>query len=345
MIVKNESKVIHRCLSSVQKFIDYWMIVDTGSTDGTQQAIQKFMKNIPGELHERSWVNFEHNRNEALALARDKSDYTLFIDADERLFFSQPFERPSLDRDCYRAVVHAGVHAGLRILMVRNALDWKWHGILHEEITAPSITNYEDLKNVIVLADTQDGYRSQDPSKYLKDAKILEEALKEDPSNARYVFYLAQSYGNAKEYHLALNSYENRVAMGGNVNEVFWSLYMIGILQKALDFPSDSALSSLWKAHHYQPRRAEPLYAIAYHYFSIGDFTSAYLFSKFALPFRCPQETGYILYNVYDYELLLLFADAAYELKKREEAKAAYLELLQKKYVPQKIKERIKRLA
>ena len=36
MIVKNEAPVIGRCLASVLPFVDRWVIVDTGSTDGTQ---------------------------------------------------------------------------------------------------------------------------------------------------------------------------------------------------------------------------------------------------------------------------------------------------------------------
>ena len=37
MIVKNESKVIKRCLDSVMPIITAYCIVDTGSTDGTQK--------------------------------------------------------------------------------------------------------------------------------------------------------------------------------------------------------------------------------------------------------------------------------------------------------------------
>ena len=39
MIVKNEAPVIRRCLDSVRSLIDYWVIVDTGSTDGTQDIV------------------------------------------------------------------------------------------------------------------------------------------------------------------------------------------------------------------------------------------------------------------------------------------------------------------
>ena len=108
MIVKDETKVICRCLESVKPLIDYWLIVDTGSHDGTQQMIKDFMKDIPGELHERPWVNFAHNRNEALTLAKDKADYLLFIDADDKLEIAKDFVRPKLDKDSYLLKIEYG---------------------------------------------------------------------------------------------------------------------------------------------------------------------------------------------------------------------------------------------
>ena len=43
MIVKNESAIIERCLNSLVNQIDYWVIVDTGSTDNTPMIIKNFM--------------------------------------------------------------------------------------------------------------------------------------------------------------------------------------------------------------------------------------------------------------------------------------------------------------
>ena len=49
-MVNNESHVIERMLESVYPYIDYWVIQDNGSTDGTQDIIKNFFKEkgIPG---------------------------------------------------------------------------------------------------------------------------------------------------------------------------------------------------------------------------------------------------------------------------------------------------------
>jgi len=58
MIVKNEAPVIRRCLASVHPILSHWLIVDTGSTDGTQAIVREAMAGLPGELVERPWVDF-----------------------------------------------------------------------------------------------------------------------------------------------------------------------------------------------------------------------------------------------------------------------------------------------
>jgi glycosyltransferase involved in cell wall biosynthesis len=83
MIVRDEAHVIEETLAAVAPRIDTWVIVDTGSIHATQEVVKRFFvsRGIPGELHERPWVDFGANRTEALALCRGKADYAWVIDA------------------------------------------------------------------------------------------------------------------------------------------------------------------------------------------------------------------------------------------------------------------------
>src|ERR1700689_420174 len=85
MIVRNEAHIVHEVLDAVGPYISSWVIVDTGSEDGTQDLIRGPMASlgIPGELYERPWRNFGHNRSEALKLAQGHADYIWVIDADD----------------------------------------------------------------------------------------------------------------------------------------------------------------------------------------------------------------------------------------------------------------------
>ncbi len=55
MIVRNEARIIERCLESVRGFIDHWTIVDTGSRDGTPGIIRECLHGIPGVVYDRPW--------------------------------------------------------------------------------------------------------------------------------------------------------------------------------------------------------------------------------------------------------------------------------------------------
>ena len=205
------------------------------------------MKGIPGELHERPWKNFEHNRNEALALAKNKGDYTLFMDADEQIGRSNNFSMPKLDKDYYYIKVRQEGSDCLRVFLVRDSLNWRWQGVLHEELFCFEATTFDTLDGAVIEAHFRDGNRTQDPQKYFKDAKVLEEALEKDPTNARYVIFLAQSYHCAGDLHASLKNYQKRAQMGGRDEEVFWSLFQVASLKDELGYPSEKLRSKSWE--------------------------------------------------------------------------------------------------
>ena len=253
MIVKNEKDAIIRCLDSVKPFIDYWVIVDTGSTDGTQDIIKNHMKGIPGELHERTWVDFSTNRNQALELARSKADYFLFLDADETLEVAPSFKKHSLDRDLYVAFSHQIAGKFSRVLLAKTSVNSYWQGVLHELYQSTEVKTHMTLYDVAINSKWEDGCRSKLPNKYLEDAKILEKDMQKNPNDPRSMFYLAQCYNAAGEFQKALDCYQKRTTLEGELDEVFYSQFQVGKLQRILKMDPDLFVSSLSKAFLIRP--------------------------------------------------------------------------------------------
>ena len=73
-IVKNEEKTLPRLINSCKGILDYWVIIDTGSTDNTISVVKEQLDGIPGEILESSWINFGHNRTELVQKAKGKAD-------------------------------------------------------------------------------------------------------------------------------------------------------------------------------------------------------------------------------------------------------------------------------
>lgn len=336
MIVKNESHVIKRCLDSVKPIIDYWIIFDTGSTDGTQEIIREVLKDIPGELYERPWVNFEYNRNEALQGAQNKADYLFFCDADEILEMKEPFNKAGWDKDFYLLRAKGGNSDFFHPNIIRNNAGWRWEGVLHECIMHTRKMDGEIL-DTAQMNRPQDGARSKDPDKHAKDIAILLKASKKEPWNARHVFYLAQTYAAAQELSTALKYYEKRTLMDGDQDELFWTLFRIGCLKEMQGDSGDAVISAYCRAHQLRPHRAEPLERLANYYNQRKQPSLAYAIGKLSVSMRMPNALNSDFYPwVYEFGLLIQLADAAFALALFQEAIEHYQTLLAKPNLPDK---------
>lgn len=80
MIVKNEEKVLARCLSSIAHIMDEIIIIDTGSCDNTKEIARQFTN----QVYDFSWTgNFSDARN--FSFSKASMDYIYCADADEVL--------------------------------------------------------------------------------------------------------------------------------------------------------------------------------------------------------------------------------------------------------------------
>jgi glycosyltransferase involved in cell wall biosynthesis len=324
MIVKDESQVIRRSLSSIKPFIDYWVIVDTGSTDGTQEIIQKYMSDIPGRLHQSKWVDFSYHRNEALYLSRSKGEYVLFIDADEEFLPSPNFSFSFLKDDYYLGtfVLEDGKQFQ-RVLAIKNSIHFLWVGAVHEMLVHRKKVCQGIVVDGVKIAYRSGGYRSRDPLTFKKDAVLLEKDIKKNPKDARSIFFLSLTYERLNELSLALECFERRSRMPEKDQEVFYSVLSMGLIQMRQGQPSQIFLKTLEKAHRLLTSRPEPIYFIAITLESKGELSKAYnLLSSFVYSFN-KNSIGYQTFfniKIAEIDIPILYARICYRLLKYKES-------------------------
>ena len=291
MIVRNEAHIVHELLDCVAPYISSWCIVDTGSEDGTQDIIRAHMARlgIPGELHERPWKNFGHNRSEALELAQGHADYIWVVDADDLVVGTPDFSQ--LTADAYELRYgHSEDFTYWRQQMFRNGLPWRYVGVVHECIVCDQPYEMQRLTGDYYVDSRRLGGRNLDPLKYARDRDLLLAEIERDPNECRSVFYLAQSYFDLGDYANARRWYQRRADMGGWGEEVYYSLYRVGESMVHLGEPWPEVLDVWLRAYESRPTRAEALYAIACHYRREGRYQLGHLFAQRAVSIPVPQE-------------------------------------------------------
>ncbi len=335
MIVKNEAPVIARCLASVNSLISHWVIVDTGSTDGTQEIIRREMADLPGKLYERPWKDFAHNRSEALELARPYGDYSLIIDADDTLELQSDLIMPLLSEDSYTMDIRDSAVLYQRKQLVSNRLRWFYRGVLHEFIESDGQHSTGHVG--IIMRRNHDGARRRDPETYQRDARILDHALTSETDaflRTRYTFYLAQSYRDCGEPEKAIKHYLERAKLGGWQEEVFVSLYQAAKLKEQLGHPDAEIINAYRAASEAHPKRAEAMHAAARFCRVKKLFQQGYDIAKPGLGLRPQNGALFADTGVYDYRLLDEYAINAYWIGRYAECLDASLKILETGKLP-----------
>ena len=318
MIVKNEAHIIEETLNNIYKYIDYWVICDTGSTDNTKEIITKFFKekNIKGKIFDSEWKNFAYNRSYAFEKAYNKTDYVWVIDADDIVVGD--FKLPNnMVLDGYELKYGSKDLEYIRMQIFNNKLKWRYRGVLHEY---PECIDKKDFTRTIIEGDyyidsRRLGDRSKDPLKYQKDAEVLIKAIEEneDPElNGRYYFYAAQSYKDFKNYENSIKYYNKRIEYGGWIEELYISYMEIGLSMIRLKYDKKEISDTFLNGFKIIPNRTECMYYLCYYYFNNDDLENAYKIGKILLNIKPKKymlfvresytkwERYKLVYNIYD---------------------------------------------
>jgi len=341
MIVRNEAHIVHEVLDSVAPYISSWVVVDTGSDDGTQDVIRNHMAalGIPGEIHERPWRDFGHNRTEALDLARGHGDYIWVIDADDLLVGTPDFS--GLTADCYCLRFGPGTTYWRRQLF-RAGLRWRYYGVLHEYADCDDQFVEARLDGDYYVESRRLGGRNLDPLKYAHDAEVLLAEVERHPDDPRSVFYLAQSYFDAGDFANARRWYSRRAELAGFPEEIYWSLNRLGETMSRLGEPWPDVQDAYLRAWEFRPTRAESLHQIAHHYRSEGRYQLGYLFAERAAQIPVPNEDLLFLSSeIYAWRALDEQAVCASWIGRQPETFALCRRLLARDDIPDEDRQRI----
>lgn len=350
MIVKNESKIIERCLDAA-KWVDGFFISDTGSEDDTINIIKEWGERNQkiGMIAKNEWKNFGHNRTEAILQAKEwckdvgldpTKTYLLFLDAD--MVFQG---------ECIRNVIHEAdawdirqqnpsvIYANLRV--VRASIDIICKCPTHEyyEIHTPNIVR--KVFEGAAIQDIGDGGCKHDKAE--RDIRMLKEALTTDPKNCRYWFYLANTFRDVRDFHSAILAYQNRIDIGGWFEETYCALVYKGDCHFVIQqYPM--AVECWLKAYHTDPKRGEALIRLAIHYRTISHHHTAMLFVEKGLKLPLPLERQlFVERTVYEYRFLYELSICGFYTGDLERGKMACSMLLTTPNLPNEILESTKK--
>jgi len=333
MIVKDEAHVLERCLGALKPFIDYALIIDTGSTDMTVELIPKLLDDVTVE--HSPFVSFCHNRTELLERARilyPKADYHLMMDADD-LWVPEPgFKWPELDEDVYEFIHRLGSLSWWRPQLLRASKPFRYEGVAHEYMACDVPFSKGQIEGVLVRCGSDGARRLKEPlKKYERVAAILEKDYEENPDNRRTVFYLAQSYRDSLQTKKALDLYEKRAGMGGWAEEVWYSKYQIGMLRSMLGFATEEVLNAYLDAYIYRPHRAESMTMVAMMCRRTKQHALANMHAATAVQIPFPKNDRlFVDWWTYQWKALDEYAMSCWHLGRMDRAIRANFEILTK---------------
>lgn len=282
-VCKNEEHIIEKCLDSVAPYINYLIVVDTGSTDKTLEIVKRFIAKtqIPAEIFHDEWESFDKNKTKMMQYAFGKTDYVMHFDADDLLIGDFSFNNEDAGYDYYSMSVKRGGSSYSTPIIYNNRLKWKFCGVAHTWIKCLDKQNISQINfrlNQCYILSEDVGARSKDQKKYLRDAEKLQkqfwDTLYDDPDglNSRSIFYTAQSY---MDYAVTNNDRENIInAIRWNrlytyiknnwIEETFEAHLRISKCLMLLNENFDKIKNEIDKSIAIFPDRAEP-----YFYFGI----------------------------------------------------------------------------
>ena len=354
MIIKNEAKNLNRLFSSLYKYIDYYVISDTGSTDNTVQLISELANkyNIKGFVTCDKWVDFAHNRNISLQNAvnaknegKHNCNWLLFIDADEELIVKNPLFKNNMKEDTsYMLYINdkGKCIRGRSIINIKN-VKWYWKGAIHNYITSDNTDiKFEFLDEVYIKYNDFEGSKSEgfinQIDKVKKDIELIDEELigvLPTQKNFHRFFQLANECFEIKDFDNAIRNYEIICANNFEPEMLYEVNIKLGIVYFEKFKNIEKALEYFNKAIEIDNERKDAYYYLGKLYQNFSEYEKAIEFLNIADKLPFPKKSYYTFdLNIYTwkikYDLLIIYK----YLKNKEQCLSLFDELKNNNDIP-----------
>ena len=323
VMVKNGGELFEKALTETLPFIDRWTVLDTGSTDGTQDMVRRVLGNKKGTLFEEPFINFRESRNRCLDLAGKHCKYLLMLDdtyalrGDLRQFLNTV--RGDQFASSYSLLILSDdvEYYSNRVTMSERGLRYIY--TIHEVIQdTDNKTNVVIPKEAATIHDYRADYmdkRTMDRKQY--DLQLLHDMVRDDHTNPRHYYYLAQTYNLLEDYERAAYWFKRRgtTELKGHDQEAVDSWFEYArILNFKLNRPWNECKEAYEASYNRDPSRPDALYFIGIHYFLEGDKVTAFDYFKRAFALGYPVHAQFSLKPTLCFHFLPKFlAQLSYE--------------------------------
>lgn len=278
MIVKNSGEILRDCLKHNKQFIDYWTILDTGSTDNTIDIINEELKDVPGKLYHGQFIDFAQARNQALDLASNTCKYIINLDDSYKIINGNILRKKLTNSKCSCFLIKIGnlvdgflreSYFSKRIIRSTDNLRYKFR--VHEDIdTSPLKRNKEQIlqfisdKDAFISDLTCDTHSARSRERYKKDIDMLLLDYKDNPSEQRVIYYLAKTYYMIEDNKSSLKYYEKIKQLDSAREDfLFAAYYDSACINYSLDKNYNLFRENLNNISIMFPNRAETFFKLA----------------------------------------------------------------------------------
>jgi len=321
MIVKDSGEILRKCLQTNKKYIDYWTIVDTGSTDNTPDIIREELNDIPGQLHFSEFTDFAETRNKAFDLAKKHCKYMIVLDdsyemsVDIRPFLEKTNKDAIFIKIGYFKFFLSNSYYSNRIIKTSSNIRYKYR--VHECLIIPkNKTSYilEDNKFYIIDHTTEE-HLDRTFTRFKKDIKLLLLDQQDYPKDPRVIYYLAKTNINLCEKKDAIKYCKILLEMTNIKEYTYYAEFNLIMYEYEENQDLKNFQLKLMDLQKRHKERAEPSYNLAVSFYEEGKIDKIDRIISNLIKFPMPELSMTMVdHQVYEYSIPYLYIEVKFKL-------------------------------